>query len=141
MAHPNRTKSPTDTWVRQKRTRKRRKGNSNPNGEGKAQRRGRWTACAQVMPTASLEDVADELDDVNPRYPRRQRYGPHGIPADTVRTVSRRHGPHCIPADTVRTVSPGSRCGLNGAAEYLYSNSIESVHICGRYMLFSRAQL
>ena len=102
----------------------------------------------QVMPAASLEDVADELDDVNPHYPR--RHGPHGIPAGsgTVRTVSpptrsarypRRHGPHCIPADTVRTVSPGSRCGLNGAAEYLYSNSIESVHICGRYMLFSRA--
>ena len=55
------------------------KGDSNPNGEGKAQRRGRWAACAQVMPTASLEDVADELDDVNPRYPRRP--GPHGIAA------------------------------------------------------------
>ena len=79
MAQPNRTKSPTDTWVRQKRTRKQSKRELEPDGEGKAQRRGRWAACAQVMPTASLEDVADELDDVNPRYPR--RHGPHDIAA------------------------------------------------------------
>ena len=71
------------------------------------------------MPAASLEDVADELDDVNPHYPR--RHGPHGIPAGsgTVRTVSpptrsARYPRKC----TARTVSPGSRCGLNGAAEY-----------------------
>ena len=38
----------------------------------------------QVMPTASLDDVADELDDVNPRYPR--RHGPHGIPWEPLRT-------------------------------------------------------
>ena len=75
------------------------KGISSPAEKAKAQRRGRRTACVQVMPTASLEDVADELDDVNPRYPR---------PAGTISPLKR--SARRIPRyGTVRTVSPGSR--------------------------------